>query len=200
MNKVICFFGQAGSGKDTAANHLVKRLENGWKRIGFADEVKKVFMNSFNVTWEFIEEWKRKDEIPPGFDMPVRKALQQIGDGFRKIRADIWIDFAFRNKHNMAISDGRYLNEAKAVRERGGLNILLYRPGFENDDPNPSESQIKPYVEWCAKNVKQGYVDWGNHLTANLPDLKHFDCFLINDGNPEQMYTTIDKMISFTNL
>ncbi len=192
--KVIAIAAQLGSGKDTVADYLAKRLnekiwyaEDRWHRIGFAHAVKKVFMDTFRVSWSFIEEWKRKDEPPPGFDMSVRKSLQFIGDGFRQIKSNIWIETAFRDDRNLIISDGRYINEAKAIKEHGGLVVIVHRPGYENNDPNPSESQIKPIVDWCVQNAQEGPLQ-GDHV-------KNFDFFLKNDGTIEQLYNKIDNVL-----
>jgi hypothetical protein len=202
MSNKICIFAQLAGGKDTVANYLVKQLnsrrrylEDKWQRIGFADALKKVFMSSFDVSWDFIEEWKRKDEVPPNFDLNIRKSLQQIGDGFRKIQSDVWIRTAIRNKFNMVISDGRYLNEAKMVREQGGFNILLWRPGFENNDPNPSESQIKPFVDYFANNCYQGTINDLPILDPPFDGLQYFDYFLINDGGLDDLYKRIDNSL-----
>ena len=208
--KIIGLFAQLAGGKDTVANYLVKKLnhEDGdgpflhdfglgpekWRRVGFADAVKRVFMDSFNVTWEFIEEWKRKDEVPPGFDLNVRKGLQHIGDGFRKIQNDVWIRKALSGD-KMAISDGRYINEAKMIKEQGGVCILLWRPGFENDDPNPSESQIKPFIDFFSKNFKDGPLFRDMTVSG---DARYFDYFLVNDGTLDDLYAKIDnKVIPF---
>lgn len=194
--KIIGCFGQMGNGKDVLANEIVNKLGSPWRRLGLADAVKQVFMDSFNVTLEFIEQWKRKDEIPPGFDLPVRKGLQQIGDGFRKIQSDVWIRIALRNSE-IVISDGRYVNEAKMFKSKGGFNILLWRPGFENDDPNPSESQIKPFVDFCAKNYKDGPIpfDIENQIENNVAELVNFDYFLVNDGSIEDLYRKVGNKV-----
>jgi hypothetical protein len=201
--KIIGIFAQLAGGKDTVANHLVKRLnesrlyiEDGWSRLGFADAVKHVFMDAFGVTWEWIEEWKRKDEVPPGFDLTVRKGLQHIGDGFRKIQADVWIRKAM--KEHVIISDGRYLNEAKMIKEQGGFNVLLWRKNFENNDPNPSEAQIRPYVDFCAKWRKPGplpKVD-PNLILMDCPEgMEYFDYFLTNNGTLQDLYEKVEKAL-----
>jgi hypothetical protein len=196
--KIIGVFGQLGNGKDEVANHLVTILNNfnidqqKWRRLGFADAVKHVFMQSFNVTWEWIEEWKRKDEVPPGFDLNVRKGLQHIGDGFRKIQSDVWIRTALRNGDYKIISDGRYINEAKMIKEQGGFNIVLWRPGYENNDPNPSESQIKPYIDYFAKTYKEGPISDLPMIDPPFDGLQYFDYFLINNGTLEDLYSKIN--------
>jgi hypothetical protein len=201
--RIIGVFAQLGNGKDEVANYLVNQLNNEiyssnemvktpWRRVGFADAVKKVFMDSFDVNWAFIEEWKRKDENPPGFDTTIRKGLQQIGDGFRKIQNDVWIRTALRGDNPIVISDGRYINEAKMIKEKGGLNIILWRPGFENNDPNPSESQIRPIVDWFAEYNEEGETKLGFGAAT---ELKCFDYFLKNDGTLEDLYNKIDEFV-----
>lgn len=199
--KIIGIFAQLAGGKDTVANHLVETL-NGkkwpednrfWFRLGFADAVKKVFIESFGVTWDWIEEWKRKPEIPPGFDLTVRQGLQHIGDGFRKIQSDVWIRKAMQD--HAIISDGRYLNEAKMIKEQGGFNILLWRPGFENNDPNPSESQIKPYIDFAATQYGEGPMSDLPPIVPSPPGFRDFDYFLINNGTIEDLYAKIDNKL-----
>jgi len=199
--KVVGICGQLGSGKDTLADYLAGELNKRfrcsalWRRIGFAHAVKKVYMDTFNVSWDFIEEWKRKDEAPPGFDKNVRKSLQFIGDGFRSIKNNIWIEIAFRDGMPKVISDVRYLNEAAAVKEHDGITVLVWRPGFENNDPNPSESQIRPTVDWCVRGGYEGRIaDWP--FGGQLPDyMKDFDFFIRNEGNLDQLYKKADEIL-----
>lgn len=195
--KIIGIFAQLAGGKDTVANHLVKILndtptihEGKWFRLGFADAVKRVYMDSFGVTWDWIEEWKRKPEVPPGFDLTVRQGLQHIGDGFRKIQADVWIRKAMQD--HAIISDGRYINEAKMIKEQGGFNVLLWRPGFENNDPNPSESQIRPYIDFAAMNYGEGPLS-DLPLINTMPGFEYFDYFLINNGTKEDLYSKVES-------
>jgi len=187
--KIIAAFGQLMAGKDTLCDYLAENINNvnsttsgKWERNAFANAVKDVFCQFFNVDRAFIEKWKRIPEAPPGMLMPVRQSLQFIGDGFRQIKPNIWIDIALRKNNKQILSDGRYINEAKAVREKNGLNILIYREGYINDDPNPSEAQIRPVVEYCKNNIKSGII---NHKAIeNAPEeLQYFDVYLENSGN-----------------
>lgn len=205
--KIISIAGQLGNGKDVLADYLAERLNQRektgtWERHAFANAVKKVYMDSFGVTRDFIEEWKRKDEPPPGMLLNVRKSLQFIGDGFRQIRGDIWIDIALRPcGHGMVISDSRYINEARAVKKRDGFNIVLWREGFENSDPNPSESQIKEVVDWCLATNQNGVLFYGDmYRTAEVPEklvgvLDNYDLFVRNTGSIQDLYDQADEMI-----
>ena len=144
--------GQKQNGKDTVADYVQDQLAQDdefvfkFERAAFAANVKRVFVETFDVTYEFIEKWKTIPEPPPGFDMSVREGLQFIGDGFRKIKSSIWIDLMFRQALNKIISDVRYINEADRIVQENGFNFLVAHPDRLNDDPNGSEAQIRPYA------------------------------------------------------
>lgn len=217
MSFVIGVASQAQHGKDTLADRLCEKLNanrdsNPWVRRAFATNVKRVFCETFNVDAAFVEEWKVKSEAPPGFDMPVRQALQFIGDGFRKIMGTIWLDLAFRDNLPKIISDVRYINEFTRVKAEGGLNVLIGRPDRLNDDPNGSEAQIRPYIEWCFKAfsptikfVDLRDVDWRgirDKCTSEAeyppPNIEMFDVFVRNDGTIDELYNIVDtKLVSF---
>jgi len=218
MAFVIGVAGQAQMGKDTLADHLVERLNKKinkgwphvhpidpapfWKRTAFADNVKKVYQDTFDRDRPFIEEWKVKPEPPPGFDMTVRKSLQFIGDGFRKICPTIWLDLVFRETEPIIISDVRYVNEFLRVKKEGGLNILVGRTDKLSNDPNGSEAQIRPYVKWCLdhytgslSDALENVVLIGEETEECPPDMNKFDLFVRNDGTIEDLYKSIDEVV-----
>jgi hypothetical protein len=218
---VIGVAGQAQMGKDTLADRLQFKLnkwdnttleervqelehEDIWQRRAFAANVKKVFCETFGVDLDFVEKWKTVPESPPGFDMTVRQALQFIGDGFRKIRPTIWLDLVFRDKSRpIILSDVRYVNEFLRVKEEGGMNVLVGRPDKLNSDPNGSEAQIRPYIEWCIntfpehmKCVPLRQMHGWPFIANGAPDhIEAFDVFVRNDGTKEEFFDTIDKML-----
>lgn len=205
--KIIGCASQIGNGKDVLCDYLVKALNrsrhesNKWHRTAFANAVKDVFESSFSVDREFTEKWKRIDALPPGMLQSVRKSLQFIGDGFRKIRDEIWIEIALRDEtKKLVISDSRYINEAKAVKDKGGFMVVLYRPGFLNDDPNPSEAQIKPIVEFCATYLEEGLIPSYDKLIylygEKVPEgMRYYDYYIINDGTLDDLYSKIDRLL-----
>lgn len=201
--KVIAVAGQLCVGKDMLADHLKYRLNlsgANWTRAAFAEAVKKVFELGFGVSREFIEQWKRNPEAPEGFNKNIRQSLQFIGDGFRQIRDNIWIEIALRDKNDLILSDSRYINEAKEVKQRGGICVVMNRPGYENDDPNPSEAQIKPIVNFCKKYLKEGPIPNFTELKYEFGDLcpdaiQYYDFFISNDGTLEELYNKIDKIL-----
>lgn len=70
---------------------------------------------------------------------------------------------------NWIITDVRFPNEAKAVKDRGGILIRINRPGFENT---------------------------GDHLSEiALDDYKNFDTIIINDGTIEDLSKKIKEFL-----
>lgn len=202
------------AGKDTLADYLQVtlnelRCENYWQRGAFAKAVKQIFMDTFGKDMDYIEKWKVIPEAPPDLDMPVRQALQFIGDGFRKIKASIWIDLLVRDKTPRIVSDSRYVNELKAVHESGGFNILVVRPDRINDDPNGSEAQMRPFADCVMQLAKaKGGRYMRSYPASWIPALRGKDGFgydflpegweylhyvVVNSGTKEDLYREVDE-------
>jgi hypothetical protein len=190
INMIIGIAGQHSNGKGIVATYLTDKLNKlyriAWYHVGFADNVKRIFCETFKVNREFIEEWKRKDESPPGFQMSVRQGLIFIGDGFRKIQSNIWIDLLLKNNtKNLIISDVRYVNEFNYIRNNAGITMLLWRPNHENDLPNGSEQQVMQFVN-MLKNVPDGLIK-----NKDIP----FDVCIKNEGTINDLYEKINNII-----
>ena len=115
-----------------------------------------------------------------------------IGDGFRQINPMVWVEALFRElrkktSNNAVISDGRYKSEVAAVVERGGINVAIWRPGFENDIDHPSESELKPEID---KLVEAGVITGPIEGIESL-----FDFFLVNDGSVEDLKNKVDEYL-----
>lgn len=198
---IIGVAGQMLNGKDTLADRLQSALAlrgKVWDRTALADNVKDVICKTFGVTRAFVEEWKVKNEPPPGFDMTIRQALQFVGDGFRKIKPTIWMDLRFSGTRPQIISDVRYIDELRRVKKEGGLNILVGRPDKLNDDPNGSEAQIRPYVARALEHCKGKSVFMHNEMPycAELPEFDLFDLFVRNDGTLLEFEAVIDRWVT----
>lgn len=193
--KSIGIGGQLATGKDTFADYLVNRVNlryedpnNMWIRNAFANLVKEIYQQTFNVDRAFIEKWKRVSTPPPGFLMSVRDCMIMIGDGFRKMKSDVWIENIFRNQDShQIISDCRYVNETIAIREKNGITILLWRPEFENEIQSPSEQEYAEFV----KILKPLNFDGPISTKLNIP----FDLWIRNDGSINDLYRKIDDIV-----
>lgn len=177
--RLVAIAGQARMGKDTLGALLCGDLP----RLAFSTRVKRLMCELYDVTPEWIEKWKTCDEVPPRFEVTCRRALQTIGDELRTIRLSVWIDATMRElgERGGVICDLRYFNEARRVRDRGGINVLIGRPCALSDDANPSEANRRPVIEWFLRNTTASLVECDE--VANAPvEAECFDFFVRNDG------------------
>ncbi|RDJ35346.1 MAG: hypothetical protein DWQ19_11060 [Crenarchaeota archaeon] len=195
--KVVCLCGQLQNGKTKAAAHLSEVFN--WPKVSFAKKVKEIYCNTFGVDLDFVEKWKVIKEPPPGFLLPVRQSLQFIGDGFRQIDPDVWVRNCFKdNKPPMFIDDGRYFSELFKTSKEGGLNVLAWRPGWENDDPNGSEAEIRPVVDYFNSlgdfEGDTSELSFPATSLSNLPKgVPYVHYFLKNNGTLDELYEKIDR-------
>lgn len=217
--RLIGVAGQAQNGKDSLADHLQEVLNGScgdgycgyWDRGAFAKAVKEIFMRTFDKDAAYVEKWKVAKEAPPDLDMPVRKALQFIGDGFRTIKSSVWIDVVLRDETPRIISDCRYVNELKVIHENGGFNILVVRPDKINDDPNGSEAQMRPFAEFVVqlkKHFPQYAVSYPaesvyeilRYFAWSLPDgWQYLNHVIINKGSLEDLYQAGNGLVQAVN-
>jgi hypothetical protein len=200
--QIIGVAGQIANGKDALANHLVGKLNansgQSWGRRAFADGLKSIFYDTFEVTQEFTELWKRQNVAPEGFDMTVRQALQFIGDGFRKIKPSVWVDWTFkRAPQQVILSDVRYVSELKSIKGRGGINILIYRSGHMNEINHPSEAQIRPLVDFFDRmgmegDVREIVIKQGPYIPTGAD---YIDLYVRNNGTIEDFYDKAEKIV-----
>lgn len=79
----------------------------------------------------------------------VRRLMQHYGHGIRQVDPDFWVRpvmHAIATSNAPAvITDVRYLNEAEAVRAKGGVLVRIVRPGADDGDTHPSEVELDGY-------------------------------------------------------
>lgn len=160
MAPLIGLAGAARSGKDAAAQAL---LDAGWTRRAFADKVKEMLyaMNptlpepeyrdgSTTLRYEVDSYgWDTTKELYP----LVREYLQRLGtEGARGVLGEnVWIDALFRDAGTWGptvVTDVRFPNEANAIRARGGLVVLIRRPGQTpaHGSGHSSENALAEYL------------------------------------------------------
>lgn len=157
--KLVAFSGYARAGKDTAVQVL--RTE-GFRRVAFADVMRDFLLRLNPIIgesgragrpvrvdnvidrfgWDGYKESIYKDEI--------RGLLQRLGTecGRQLIYEDVWVDAALNSLDPdgmYAVSDCRFVNEAEAVRKRGGKIIRINRPGVGPANSHPSETSLDDY-------------------------------------------------------
>lgn len=156
---IVGLAGKARSGKDSLADHLIRR--HGFVRYAFADALRAAALAldpiiddtidfPDEVEWahrfvrlsEVVEEkgWEAAKAHPE-----VRRTLQNYGVAIREIQSDFWINAAMaeadREDRPVVVTDVRFPNEVDAIRNRGGVLIRVIRLGA-NGNGHISETAI----------------------------------------------------------
>jgi len=143
---LIGLTGRAQSGKDSVADYL--EVQHGFFRVAFADPIKEALHAAF---WEDMDEGDKEAAID-WIGKSRRELMQTLGTewGRQIIGEDIWIRRMERLmgadvEHTdtaVVISDVRFENEARWIRERGGKVWLIKRPDATPVRQHSSEDGI----------------------------------------------------------
>lgn len=133
----IGLIGLAGSGKDTAAEALVKL---GYWRNSFAAALKDL---AYEFGWD-----GQKDERG-------RALLQDLGMAARRYNPNFWIEqLIWPTKGRLfgvpqVFTDVRFQNEADYVRSISGIIVRIVRPGIiaQNHESELKQSEIAADIE-----------------------------------------------------
>ncbi|MGH3442016.1 MAG: DUF4406 domain-containing protein [Nitriliruptorales bacterium] len=178
---LIGLCGFAGVGKDATARSLAR---HGYVRVAFADALRDVLYDTNPIAegvcdypvGYYVDEWgwdRAKREI-----YEIRGYLQRLGVAVRDhVSESAWVDAALRKADAshapVAITDVRFDNEVEAVRSRGGLIVLVTRPGHAAVNDHVSEQ-----------------------LAASLEaDRTLADHVIDNDGGPEALDGKVDGLV-----
>jgi len=209
---IVGVTGLIGSGKDTIANYLT--TFHGFKKESFANSLKDAVAHVFGWDREMLEgttkssrEWR--EQVDPWWaerlDMPnltPRWILQYWGtEVCRKgFHDDIWIASLehklLKSTDNVVISDCRFANEVKAIKNAGGITIRVMR----GSEP-----------EWYDAAIQYNKGPNGNSLwalsKAKLEKLKihaseyssvglTYDYYLENNGSIDDLYKQVESIIN----
>lgn len=143
---IVALTGYAGSGKSTAAAHLVER--HGFTLVKFAGPLKSM-MRALGLGAREIEGDLK--EVPCkllGGKTP-RHAMQTLGTewGRNLICSNLWVNVAMLGVYEVidrggrvVIDDCRFDNEALAVRLAGGRIVRIHRDGVGPVNAHQSEA------------------------------------------------------------
>lgn len=163
---LIAFTGLAGSGKSTAAQHLVKN--NGFQRLRFAGPLKDM-MRALGLTEAEIEGDRKETPCELLGGKTPRYAMQTIGTEWGRdlIASDLWIR-AFNaalakvpEGVPVVVDDCRFPNEADAIVAAGGVLVRVVRPGAgAGAAGHSSEGQQLPAVGEIQNDVSLPTFLW----------------------------------------
>lgn len=208
---LIGFSGLASSGKDTAADYLVKKMKNCHK-ISFANAVKDVASILFSWDRKLLQgdspESRKFRETKDEFwsnclkkDFTPRLAMQLIGtECFRKpIDASFWI-YVLQNQlsktgidnHTYILSDVRFPEEVNMIHSLGGKVYRIWRfdpPAWYKEAALYNQQKIKGsncIEPSCLKDI---------HISErSLAGLNLEDSEIDNRKTLYEYYETLDKI------
>lgn len=178
-------------GKDTAATALCREL--GFRRIGFADALKRLAFaadplvtSATRATNIQVGHGRLKHVVQGlGWDEAknvypeVRRFLQELGLGMREeFGEEVWVEHLLDkigHQENVVIPDVRFLNEAEAIRNEGGLLLKILRPG-KHGDGHRSETELADFDGW-------------DHVIDNngsIPELEQKVVQIVRDALPKE--------------
>lgn len=155
---IIGLVGAKNSGKSTIA----KYLENNYNftELTFAEPLKKICHILSGIPMNIIDPQNYDDRISRElitdsvWNMTGREWLQKIGtELFREhFDSDTWIKLLqkkINNNHNnnIIISDCRFENEYKMIKNNGGIILVIDRPNIKNNDLHISEISWKSFIK-----------------------------------------------------
>ena len=202
---IIGVCGFIGSGKDTVADYLVNFHE--FRRESFANSLKDAVAQVFGWDRTMLEgrtkqarEWR--EQVDPWWaqrldmsDLTPRLMLQLWGtevcrQGFHN---DIWIA-SLENKlrssqDNVVISDCRFPNEIKSLRDAGGIIICVER-GIQ-----PHWTDIAAKANRGDTRAQNWLKDEGIHASETAWVGNRFDFVLQNHSSIESLYEQIRNVI-----
>ena len=207
---IIGVCGFIGSGKDTIADYLTNF--HGFRRESFANSLKDEVAYVFGWDRTMLEgrtktarEWR--EQVDPWWaerlNMPnltPRWVLQYWGTEVcrKAFHDDIWIaslENKLRNsRDDIVISDCRFPNEIKSIKEAGGIVIRVKR----GDDP-------EWYKDAADMNAGDKCINWA--LATKRMELRKihasetawvgtkFDAVLTNDGTIDDLMAKVKDLV-----
>lgn len=173
-----------------------------------------------------------------GKDVTPRYIMQQLGTGFgRSIHPNLWVNSLFTDFKKVKVNDGdteeyelpnwiitdvRFPNEVSAIKERGGINIKVFRPGqlrvwFQDPDEDEHNNSGYYYVqninkdgEWALTEMRKPLDndftvvtthhhikldESDKHLSETSLDEYEFDETIINDGSIEDLIEKVRQVL-----
>jgi hypothetical protein len=208
---IIGVCGFIGSGKDTIADYLTNFHE--FRRESFANTLKDAVGYVFGWDRTMLEgrtkqarEWR--EQVDPWWaerlDMPnltPRLMLQLWGTEVcrRGFHDDIWIA-SLENKlrsstDNIVISDCRFPNEIKSIKDAGGIIVWVRRgelPEWYEDAVNANRGENGNF-SWSTSRSKLEKL--GIHASETAWVGTKFDHVLENSGSIDDLFTQVKSLV-----
>jgi hypothetical protein len=206
---IIGVCGFIGSGKDTVADYLVDIHQ--FRRESFANSLKDIVSRVFGWDRDLLEgrtiqsrEWReQKDEWWSNrlnMDITPRWVLQYWGTEVcrNKFHTDIWIA-SLENKlrsanDNIVISDCRFPNEIKSIKDVGGTVVRVVRgpePEWYQDAVNFNKGDHN--LSWATSRARLERL--GIHSSERAWVGTEFDAIVDNNSTMENLFSQLNNLV-----
>lgn len=180
MPLLIGLTGPAGCGKDTIAERLLTM--HGFTPTAFATPLRAAAAEAFGIDyWDFLER-EKKDVVHEFWGITPRQMLQRMGtDAMRGTFGDeFWTRrwmLTYREgvrTDNVVVTDVRFENEAKLLRNLGGVIVHVSRPNLPNLE--------------------------GDHVSGQGIAFKDGDLRLANDHDMKGLFEKVDALMELVHV
>ena len=207
---IIGICGFIGSGKDTIADYLVNN--HGFRRESFANTLKDAVGSVFGWDRELLEGRTKearawREQVDPWWaerlNMPnltPRWVLQYWGTEVcrRGFHDDTWIasleNKIRKTKDDVVISDCRFPNEIKSIKDAGGIVVRVVR----GDEPDWYEHAVnfnkgEKHLGWA---IGRKYLeDLKVHASETAWVGTDFDIVLDNNNTLDHLFNQVEKLV-----
>ena len=160
---IVGLTGRARSGKSTAGVFIERNY--GIPAVAFADPLKKAAMSMFGISehMAYGADGYDRERIVEPWGISVREMLQKLGtdcarqvffDDFWVRRLDAEVESNEEYSDGFVVTDVRFDNEAKWIKDRGGVVLSLHRNSPEGVRAHKSEDGVShEYIDKYIPNV-----------------------------------------------
>ncbi len=172
MACVVLLNGWSGAGKDAVGGLMTKLW--GFKRVAFADELKRIIAKEYDFPIEWTQTQEGKQRIVPSAGKTVRELMIQRGQEIRKEQNDP--GFFARHIASQIIEEIQVNPTAKFVCTDWRLPV----------EYSTLESMLLPFncklLKVCVRNIQQKESPVQDTTTEYQLQKYVFDAILYNDG------------------
>ena len=183
--------GHMGSGKTEVAKRLIS--EHNFAKVSFAAPLKRMVSSllrdagaSPSMIDDMINGDSKELRIPLFGDKSARELMQTIGSEWGRdiVDVDLWVNIGMNNVSDMlcqgysvVIDDVRFINEAVAIKQMGGLLIYLDR------EPTEEYESLDGAIKY--------------HQSEGVFRPEDCDMTIYNRGTVEDLHKNVDYLVSF---
>lgn len=216
MKRLLGICGFIGSGKDTVAEYLVSQY--GFVRESYAEPLKDAVAAVFHWPrpWlEGITEEQRawREQVDPWWSQRLglphltpRWVLQQWGTEVcrRSFHDDVWIASMehkiAQSSHDIVISDCRFPNEIKSIKQQGGIVIWVRRGDLpewyqcawqENSTPEDEQWLLEDAQELMQQRYAHVHASEWAWINSD------FDAVIDNNGSLASLYQQVNDLVLY---